>query len=83
MHTILFRDPFAVSPNRVFKLTRDQKIYLYRQRKRGVTLRQLAKELNITPECVRQICRRIDMKIRSIKRLKQGRYDRLKQVKCK
>ena len=83
MYIPLYRDPFT--PGRGSKLTREQKIYLYRQRKAGVKLAPLAKELNITRERVRQIYHKTNRIMGGIKRLNKIKYELLnaKQVALK
>jgi len=76
MYIPLRRDPFT--PGKGSKLTREQKIYLYRQRKAGVTLRPLAKELNITGERVRQIYNETNRIMWGIKRGNKIKYELLK-----
>jgi DNA-directed RNA polymerase sigma subunit (sigma70/sigma32) len=76
MYIPLSRDPFT--PGRGSKLTREQKIYLYRQRKAGMKLSPLAKELNITKERVRQIYNKTNRIMKRIKHLKKIKYELLK-----
>ena len=76
MYIPLRRDPFT--PGRGSKLTREQKIYLYRQRKAGVKLTPLAKELNITRERVRQIYHKTNRIMISIKRGNKIKYELLR-----
>ena len=76
MYIPLRRDPFT--PGRGSKLTREQKIYLYRQRKAGIKLAPLAKELNITRERVRQIYHKTNRIMMGIKRGNKIKYELLK-----
>ena len=76
MYIPLRCDPFT--PGRGSKLTREQKIYLYRQRKAGVKLTPLAKELNITRERVRQIYHKTNRIMMGIKRGNKIKYELLK-----
>jgi CRISPR/Cas system CSM-associated protein Csm2 small subunit len=76
MYIPLRCDPFT--PGRGSKLTREQKIYLYRQRKAGVKLAPLAKELNITRERVRQIYHKTNRIMMGIKRGNKIKYELLK-----
>ena len=76
MYIPLYCDPFT--PGRGSRLTREQKIYLYRQRKAGIKLAPLAKELNITRERVRQIYHKTNRIIGGIKRSNKIKYELLK-----
>ena len=76
MYIPLRCDPFT--PGRGSKLTREQKIYLYRQRKAGVKLTPLAKELNITRERVRQIYHKTNRIMMGIKCGNKIKYELLK-----
>jgi hypothetical protein len=76
MYIPLRRDPFT--PGRGSKLTREQKIYLYRQRKAGIKLTPLAKELNITRERVRQIYHKTNRIMIGIKHGNKIKYELLK-----
>jgi predicted ArsR family transcriptional regulator len=76
MYIPLHRDPFT--PGRGSKLTREQKIYLYRKRKAGVKLTPLAEELNITRERVRQIYHQTNRIMGGIKRSNKTKYELLK-----
>ena len=69
---------YPFTPGRGSKLTREQKIYLYRQRKAGVKLTPLAKELNITRERVRQIYHKTNRIMMGIKRGNKIKYELLK-----
>ena len=68
-------DPFRTTIKSHSVLTRDKRIYLYRQRKSGVTLKQLSQELGVSPERVRQVQRTINRRINWIKKLKQNFYN--------
>jgi len=72
MHIPLYKDPFE--PGRNSLLTREQRIYLYRQRKSGTTLKQLSIELNITKERIRQIYFKTNRIIDSIKVINKEKY---------
>jgi len=72
MYILLHKDPFE--PGRNSLLTREQRIYLYRQRKSGTTLKQLSMELNITGERIRQIYLKTNRIINRIKVINKKKY---------
>jgi DNA-directed RNA polymerase sigma subunit (sigma70/sigma32) len=65
-------NPFVVGKNST--ITDEKLRYLYLQRKRKVTCRSLSKELGITSSRVQQLEKKVERRIRKIKKLKHAQY---------
>lgn len=60
-------DPFTPKESGAVKTTREQRMYVYQQRKKGKTYKELANKVNITTQGAINICKRVDRKIKWLK----------------
>jgi hypothetical protein len=73
-------DPFTPVLNSTTKTTREQRIYIYRQRRAGKTYKELATEVGLTSQGTISVCKRIDEKIHELKHVVSNEHKAAKRL---
>lgn len=73
-------DPFTPALNSTAKTTREQRIYIYRQRCVGKTYKKLATEVGISSQGTISVCKSINEKINRLKHVVSNEHKAAKRL---
>jgi hypothetical protein len=73
-------DPFTPSLFSNAKTTREQRIYVYYQRRKGKKCRELGTEVGLSHQGVINVCKRVNRKIRHLKTIMNREHKTAKKL---
>ena len=73
-------DPFTPSLFSNAKTTREQRIYVYYQRRKGKKCRELGTEVGLSHQGVINVCKRVNRKIRHLKIIMNKEHKMAKEL---